>query len=158
MHGSSEPSPLVGRGRLGSPVPHKKARLEIIPLIHIMFFLLACFMLVSLSMINMKSIKVNLPTAVSATIETKSDFVSISVDRQGNVFLDKRPVGKNELRNEMVKLYNANKNTRVFISGDKDALHGDMVTVLDAVRASGIDKVAFEIRSSGGGAAEAGKK
>ena len=146
---------MRGRTRLGSPVPHKKARLEIIPLIDIMFFLLACFMLVSLSMINMKSIKVNLPTAVSATIETKSDFVSLSVDRLGNVFLDKRPVGKNELRTEMVRLYNANKNLRVFISGDKDALHGDMILVLDAVRAAGVEKVAFEIRSSGG---EAKKK
>lgn len=42
-----------------SPVPIKRARIEIIPLIDIMFFLLAAFMLVSLTMINMKGIDVN---------------------------------------------------------------------------------------------------
>ena len=54
--------------KLGSKLPadETEARIEIVPLIDIMFFLLASFMLVSLSMVNMKSVKVNLPTAVSA--------------------------------------------------------------------------------------------
>jgi len=46
--------------------PRKKARIEIIPLIDIMFFLLACFMMVSLTMATTKSVKVNLPVAQSA--------------------------------------------------------------------------------------------
>ena len=48
-----------------SPIPHKKARVEIIPLIDVMFFLLASFMMVSLSQVHMKGIKVNLPTGAS---------------------------------------------------------------------------------------------
>ncbi len=64
-----------------------EARIEIIPLIDIMFFLLASFMLVSLSMVNLKSVKVNLPTATTATLETKNDFASISVDKAGAVYL-----------------------------------------------------------------------
>ena len=48
-----------------SPIPHKKARIEIIPLIDIMFFLLASFMMVSLSQVHMKGMKVNLPTGQS---------------------------------------------------------------------------------------------
>ena len=51
--------------RVSSPIPHKKARIEIIPLIDIMFFLLASFMMVSLSQVHMKGIKVNLPTGAS---------------------------------------------------------------------------------------------
>jgi len=47
--------------RVSSPIPHKKARIEIIPLIDIMFFLLASFMMVSLSQVHMKGIKVTLP-------------------------------------------------------------------------------------------------
>jgi biopolymer transport protein ExbD len=50
---------------LTSPIPHKKARIEIIPLIDVMFFLLASFMMVSLSQVHMKGIKVNLATASS---------------------------------------------------------------------------------------------
>ena len=54
--------------KLGSKLPEEnEARIEIIPLIDIMFFLLAAFMLVSLSMVNMKSVKVNLPTSTTAT-------------------------------------------------------------------------------------------
>ena len=134
--------------KLGSKVPEEgaEARIEIIPLIDIMFFLLAAFMLVSLSMVNMKSVKVNLPTATTATPESKRDFVDISVDKAGGIFLDKEPVGNNELVATLVAQEKAHPNLRVFISGDQDATHGDIIHVLDLVRSAGIDKVAFEIR------------
>ena len=123
-----------------------EARIEIVPLIDIMFFLLASFMLVSMSMVNLKSVKVNLPTAVSATPDIKKDLVDISVDRNGFIFLDKSPVAANELVGILAGLFKSNPNLHVFVSGDRDARHGDMIRVLDAVRRAGIDKVAFEIR------------
>ena len=133
--------------KLTSKLPtENEARIEIIPLIDIMFFLLASFMLVSLSMVNLKSVKVNLPTATTATIETKHDFVSISVDRNGAAFFDKAPVGANELVQRLNAWRKTNENVRVFISGDADARHGDIIHVLDLVRSTGIQKVAFEIR------------
>ena len=133
--------------RLGSKLPPEsaEARIEIVPLIDIMFFLLASFMLVSLSMVNMKSVKVNLPTATTATPETRRDFVGISVDKTGGVFLDTKPVGSNELVRSLAALVKANPNLRVFISGDRNALHGEMMHVLDLVRSAGIDHVAFEV-------------
>src|SRR5437588_4534857 len=103
------------------PTENAEARIEIIPLIDIMFFLLAAFMLVSLSMVNMKSVKVNLPTATTATPETKPEFVDISVDMDGGVLLDKKPVGRNELLASLVALQKANPNLRIFISGDQAA-------------------------------------
>ena len=123
-----------------------EARIEIIPLIDIMFFLLASFMLVSLSMVNLKSVKVNLPTAVTATLETRNDFASISVDKDGAVYLDKQPVGPNELVLQLNSWHHTNENLRVFISGDQDVRYGAVVHVLDLVRSTGIQKVAFEIR------------
>src|SRR6266496_3947761 len=65
--------------RVSSPVPHKKARIEIIPLIDIMFFLLASFMMVSLSQVHMKGMKVNLPTGQSGETQSKKDYISVSV-------------------------------------------------------------------------------
>ena len=59
--------------RLASPVPKKHARIEIIPLIDIMFFLLASFMMVSLSQVHMKGIKVNLPTGSSSICQLRLD-------------------------------------------------------------------------------------
>jgi biopolymer transport protein ExbD len=129
-----------------------EARIEIIPLIDIMFFLLASFMLVSLSMVNLKSVKVNLPTATTSTPELKRDFVDISVNKAGLVYLDKKLVGSNELVAQLAAAQKANPTLRVFISGDRDALHGDIIRVLDLVRTAGIDKVAFEIRPSNTGA------
>jgi biopolymer transport protein ExbD len=128
------------------PAENAEARIEIIPLIDIMFFLLAAFMLVSLSMVNMKSVKVNLPTATTATAESKRDFVDISVDKAGSVFLDKKPEGNNELVKDLVAAQRINPILRVYISGDQDARHGDIIRVLDLVRHAGIDKVAFEIQ------------
>ena len=123
-----------------------EGRIEIIPLIDIMFFLLASFMLVSLSMVNLKSVKVNLPTATRATLETKNDFASISVDRDGAVYLDKQPIGANELALRLNAWHHTNENLRVFISGDQDVRYGAVIHVLDLVRSTGIQKVAFEIR------------
>lgn len=137
--------------KLGSKLPQDhEARIEIIPLIDIMFFLLAAFMLVSLSMVNMKSVKVDLPTATTATPETRQDFINLSIDRTGAIFLDQRPVGQNELARQLSAMHRTNANLRVFISGDKDARHGDVIAVLDVVRATGIEKTAFEIREAQG--------
>ena len=130
------------------PAEHAEARIEIIPLIDIMFFLLASFMLVSLSMVNLKAVKVNLPTAASATPEMKKDFVDISVDQAGELFLDKRPIAPHELTIALAGARKDNPNVRVFISGDRDARNGDMIRALDAVRTAGIDKVAFEIKNA----------
>jgi len=124
----------------------KKARIEIIPLIDIMFFLLACFMMVSLTMANAKSVKVSLPTAQTGDPENKPNTVAISVSSTGGIFIDKRPVGKNELQSELERQRSAHANTRVVISGDVDSRHGSMISVLDRVRAAGIQNIAFQVR------------
>lgn len=132
---------------LGTRLPaENEARIEIVPLIDIMFFLLAAFMLVSLSMVNMKSVKVNLPTATQASSDTQRDFLNISVDQSGALFMDKKLVGQNELAGALASMRATNAALRVFISGDKEAKHGDIIRALDIVRGAGIDKVAFEIR------------
>ena len=138
--------------KLGSKLPpqNAEARIEIIPLIDIMFFLLAAFMLVSLSMVNLKSVKVNLPTATTATPETLRNFINISVDKGGLVYLDQKLMGNNELALHLTAMQKTNETARVFISGDMESRHGDIIRVLDLVRSSGIENVAFEIRPAAG--------
>jgi biopolymer transport protein ExbD len=133
--------------KLGSKLPpENEARIEIIPLIDIMFFLLAAFMLVSLSMVNLKRVEIDLPTAVTATSETRRNLVNISVDKGGMASLDRRPVGLHELAARLASIQRTNSALRVLISGDDDARHGDIIHVLDAVRLAGIRNVAFELR------------
>jgi len=133
--------------KLDSKLPADEgARIEIVPLIDIMFFLLAAFMLVSLSMVNLKGVKVNLPTATTATPDTRQDFVNVTVDKAGVAYLDAVPMGPAELAQAILALQSTNADPRVFISGDAEARHGDVIGVLDTVRTTGIQKVAFEIR------------
>jgi biopolymer transport protein ExbD len=127
------------------PVEDAEARIEIIPLIDIMFFLLAAFMLVSLSMVTLKSVKVNLPSAANAATDVKKDVADISVDRNGGTFLEGKPVAANEMARMLGGMARANRNLKVIISGDRQAMHGDIIHVLDVVRSAGIDRVAFEI-------------
>ena len=131
--------------KIGSPVPHRKARIEIIPLIDIMFFLLASFMLASLTMIRMQSIKMDLPTATVASRDFKPDILNIDVDKTGQMFVEKKPVNLVELRGILSNKFHFNTNVPVYISGDKDATHGSVIRVLDIVRCEGIQKVSFAI-------------
>ena len=133
--------------KLGNKLPddHAEARIEIVPLIDIMFFLLASFMLVSLSMVTLKAVKVNLPTATTAGPEVTHDIADVSVDKDGGIFLDTKPIADHELVTALASQHQANSQLRVFISGDRDARHGEMIHVLDLIRTAGIDRVAFEI-------------
>ena len=133
--------------QIGSPIPHKKARIEIIPLIDIMFFLLASFMMVSLSQTHMKGIKVALPTGQSGQTQSKSNYISLSVNRDGNFFFDKEPIDFAAMATKLGQIHAANPDAAVFIRGDKEALHGNIVRLLNLCRSSGFYKLSFEIKS-----------
>ena len=129
---------------VSSPIPKKHARIEIIPLIDIMFFLLASFMMVSLSQTTMKGMKVNLPTGSSGETQNKKDYVSFSVDRDGYIYWDKERI---EYSDVAVKLRGASPEAKIFIRGDSEALHGNVTRLLDQIRSTGFTKIAFEIKS-----------
>ena len=131
--------------KIGTPFPHKKARIEIIPLIDIMFFLLASFMMASLSMMRLQSIKMDLPTATTAKRDFKPDIVNIAVDKLGDISIDKKPMNVVEVQSYLSNKFRVNTNLPVYISGDKDATHGAVIRVLDLVRREGIQKVSFAI-------------
>ena len=138
---------MRGSSHSSSPVPIKKARIEIIPLIDIMFFLLASFMLVSLTMINMKGIDVNLPTAASARPNSKPDFTIVSIDALMDIYFEKEKVARESVLSRFQALYEKNHDVRVFIRADKDTTYETVVYVLDKARAAGIQKVGLEIKA-----------
>jgi biopolymer transport protein ExbD len=133
--------------KVSSPIPHKKARIEIIPLIDIMFFLLASFMMVSLSQVHLKGVKVNLPSGVSGETQTKREYVSVSVDKDGHYFFDKDEIGDNELLNRLRMAHASAPDAKVFLRGDRESAHLNVAHALDIIRSSGYYKVSFEIKS-----------
>jgi biopolymer transport protein ExbD len=133
--------------KIRSPIARKRSRLEIIPLIDIMFFLLASFMMVSLQMQKVRTLKASLPTATLATSSAKPDMIKLKVDRDGEVSLDNNPVTFGQLYTTLTNRYQANTNIPVYISGSREAKHGQMVYVLDMVKRAGIQRVAFAVKA-----------
>ena len=129
-----------------SPRSNKKARIEIIPLIDIMFFLLATFVMVSLSMVKNQGIPVRLPGASTGQNEARKDSTTISVSAAGQVFFNKDEVSLEELRTRLEAQKATVEDMKVFINGDEDARLGLAIEVLDVARNLGISKVAFETR------------
>jgi biopolymer transport protein ExbD len=129
--------------KIPSPIPKRRSRIVIIPLIDIMFFLLASFMMVSLEMSKTENIKVNLPPASQSQQDYRPDMVNIAVDKSGAVWLEKKAISLPELSLVLSNRFRADMNLPVYISGDRDTLLGDMVKVYETVRSAGIQKVAF---------------
>ncbi|HEX3626141.1 MAG TPA: biopolymer transporter ExbD [Verrucomicrobiae bacterium] len=129
--------------KIPSPIPKRRSRIVIIPLIDIMFFLLASFMMVSLQMSQTQNIKVHLPSALEAQQDFKPNMVNIAVDKSGGVWLEKKKISLAELDASLSNRFAADPKLPVYISGDRDTLHGSMVKVYQAVRAAGIQNVAF---------------
>jgi biopolymer transport protein ExbD len=132
---------------VASPIPKKHARIEIIPLIDIMFFLLASFMMVSLSQTTMKGMKVQLPTGASGKTQSKKDYVSLSVDKDGYYYFDKTKIALEEILPRLQQVYKTNPEAKIFIRGDQEAVHGNVTRMLDQIRSSGFSKLSFEIKS-----------
>ena len=145
--------------KLRSPLRRRRTRLEIIPLIDIMFFLLASFMLVSLTMINMKAIDVALPTATSAQPNTKPDFIIVSIDALMDIYFEKEKVPREEVLSKFQDLYSKNHEVRIYLRADKGANYDTVMFVLDSLRTAGIQKVGLEVKpnaAAGSGAPTTG--
>jgi biopolymer transport protein ExbD len=141
--------------RISSPVPHKRGRIEIIPLIDIMFFLLASFMMVSLSQTHMKGIRVNLPAAQGPPPTGQVDFVSVKVLEGNAVFFNNQYVPEDQVLPRLFELHRGNPDVKISISAAPTAIYGDVIGVLDKVRQVGITKVGYQIRAAAGPGAAA---
>lgn len=122
-----------------------RARVEIIPLIDVVFFLLATFVLFTLSLNRISSIPLTLPeSGVDAAPVVPPVVVSISAG--GALFWDGTPIAESELHGRLALLRESAPDPRVLVAGDRHASYRTAVAVLDAVRAAGIASVSVETR------------
>jgi biopolymer transport protein ExbD len=124
----------------------KRARVEIVPLIDVMFLLVAFFMVVSISMVTQKGIFVDLaPAETSDSSMDDKDALVVSVDAKGDLFLDKAAVTALELEEILRRKALDNLDVSVTINADKDARHSDVIGALDLVRRSKLHNVIFSV-------------
>jgi len=130
------------------PTTRRKARIEIIPLIDVIFFLLATFVMVSLSMVKNQGIRVNLPSAATGAPREREAAVTITVTKSGDIYLNQVKLAPDLLPQRLKQLKAENPDMRVFINGDKEAYFGNAIQILDEVRSAGITKVAIQTKQT----------
>jgi biopolymer transport protein ExbD len=130
----------------------KQARIEIIPLIDVIFFLLATFVLFTLSLNRITSVPVDLPVATpNPKPPEKDESVTIQVSADNSLFWNRDPMEMSELASRITayksQMDASNSEARILIAGDEKARFGATVDVLDEVRKAGITKFSVETRT-----------
>jgi biopolymer transport protein ExbD len=123
----------------------KKARIEIIPMIDTIFFLLVFFMISTLSMSQYKGMPVNLPKAASGR-QAPAESAAITIDKDDRLFLDKQPVDKSLLRDLLRQQLVKNPELLVVINADDGVAHGRVVEVMDIARSADVVKMAIAVK------------
>ncbi|OYV35782.1 MAG: biopolymer transporter ExbD [Thiomonas sp. 20-64-5] len=126
----------------------KKARIEIIPMIDIMFFLLVFFIMVTLHMIPDAGITSRLPTSSTAQSMPKPQ-ITLAVDKTGAIHVD----GKVLAPQQLTALLKSKPNTdelQVTIAGEEDVSLQQLLSVMDACRVAGVTKIGLAARQGGG--------
>ena len=113
----------------------RKGRIEIIPMIDVMFFLLATFMLASLSMQSLNSLKVNLPQGKAERLNTETP-VTLSVTADGKLFINRAPVSLSTLAATLKPLMRSSAEN-IVVSADSKAPQGVVVQAMLQARAAG---------------------
>lgn len=129
---------------IAMPQTRRKARIEIVPLIDIVFFLLATFVMVSLSMVKNQGLPVKLPTAASSQTLDRGETAIVRVSRAGEVSWDKKTYSASELSSAFQSLHDSRPDARVVIQGDEKAEYGVVLSVLDKARSAGLTRVAVQ--------------
>jgi biopolymer transport protein ExbD len=139
---------MAGTTSKAAETGKKKARIEIIPLIDVIFFLLATFVLFTLSLNKIQSVPVNLPVASPTASSQKQDedTVTLQVSDQGTCYWNKELITLGEIGPRLQQYKTQVPNPRVLIAGDDKAKFGITVKALDEVRKAGIQQVSVETR------------
>jgi biopolymer transport protein ExbD len=123
----------------------KKARIEIIPMIDTIFFLLVFFMISSLSMAQYRGMPVNLPKAASGQ-QAPAESAAITIDKQARLFLDKQAVDKADLGDLLRRQLAKNADLLVVINADDGVDHGHVVEVMDIARSANVARMAIAVK------------
>ncbi len=120
----------------------RKARIEIIPMIDVMMFLLVFFVLISINVLPALGLKINPPTSSQTQRVVERTKVMLSIDKEGATFLDGRPVAIAELPDRL-RPVPGDQPPVVVIAGDGATELQNLVNVLDALKVAGISSAAI---------------
>ncbi|MDA8150189.1 MAG: biopolymer transporter ExbD [Nitrospiraceae bacterium] len=121
-----------------------KARIELIPMIDIMFFLMVVFIFISMSLVKLNGLTVDLPKSAAHPIEHKPKMVDITITEEGKILFEAAPVTLDELKLRLAPLA-ADKTQKysIIVTGDKDSKLQTLVDVMDLSNSLGFSSVSI---------------
>ena len=125
----------------------KKPRIEIIPMIDTMFFLLVFFMIATLAMTIQHGMPISLPTAESST-DKIAEHVSLTLSREGRLYYNKEAITLQELEMRLANLRQSSSDPSLLINADEQVPHGRVIKVMDLIRLSGITSMGIATKPS----------
>jgi biopolymer transport protein ExbD len=137
---------MAGGGSSRDSSGKKKARIEIIPLIDVIFFLLATFVLFTLSLNKSEGLHVELPKSDSGEARDPSGTATVTVKDDGVFAWNKEQVTIDELekRLQTFHLQHPDPDAHILINGDENAMFYQAIFAFDEARKAGIQKVLIE--------------
>jgi biopolymer transport protein ExbD len=123
-----------------------KARIEIIPMIDVIFFLLVFFMVSTLSMTINRGLPVNLPTAASSQKDLRENL-NLTLTQDGTIFLNKEPITLQDLGPRVKTALAAEPELMVILNADGDVRHQAVVEAMDELRLAGVARLAIAVKS-----------
>jgi biopolymer transport protein ExbD len=123
-----------------------KARIEIIPMIDIMMFLLVFFIVITLRMIQGTGIQLDLPSS-KTTQELKPTQITIGVQKDGTMYVDGQPYSADALKTKLEEAKKASDKLAVILAGDKELSYQNTLKVMDVARSAGIAQVGLAAKA-----------
>jgi biopolymer transport protein ExbD len=124
----------------------KKARIEIIPLIDVIFFLLATFVLFTLSLNKSEGVKVTLPESITGEVRDPTGSATITVTEEATIAWNKDFINGDEFLARLRAFHIQDPKAKILINGDQDAKFSQAIYVFDEVRKAGFERVLIETR------------
>jgi biopolymer transport protein ExbD len=122
---------------------NRKARIEMLPLIDIVFLVLVFFIYAMLSMAVHRSLPVILPLSSTAKID-KTTVLSVTVKADGTVFVDKKPTRLDDLTEALKRAVKGDKEAGVLLFADRNLSYQKLFKVMDCIRTAGITKISLQ--------------
>ncbi|MEO0824792.1 MAG: biopolymer transporter ExbD [Cyanobacteria bacterium J06635_15] len=131
-------------------------RIEILPLIDVIFCILTFFILAAVGLTRQQAISLDLPSASTGApipgqglTETGSEKLYVSLDDRGQVYIDQQPVSLNLLFDVLIQHQQTSPNGLIVLNAARDARYADVIQVLDLLRSVGGDRVALATLPAG---------
>ena len=125
--------------------PSSHSKINLLPLIDVMFLLISFFLVTSIHMVLQQGIQVDLSPAETAEALKKLDRSTLSIDADGAFYLNKDLLSSTALSTVLRTLAEKNKEHIITIEADKQSHHGALIEALDRIRQAGLHNVVFSV-------------